>query len=112
MSSCQRVRYVHNKRLQQLSSLYKDKMQLKASLLALLPSLALVAARDPQESLKADNDTLLWGPYRPNLYFGVRPRIPKSLLTGLMWTNVDDFAGAQNSEILSHSQQCTDSGRF
>jgi mannosyl-oligosaccharide glucosidase len=47
---------------------------------------------------KATNDSLLWGPYRPNLYFGVRPRIPKSLMGGLMWTRVEDYASVQNSE--------------
>jgi hypothetical protein len=46
---------------------------------------------------EASNSSLLWGPYRPNLYFGVRPRIPQSLLTGLMWANVDKFATLQNS---------------
>ncbi|OLL22364.1 putative mannosyl-oligosaccharide glucosidase [Neolecta irregularis DAH-3] len=40
---------------------------------------------------KAQNDSLLWGPYRPQLYAGFRPRIPKSLLTGIMWANVDDM---------------------
>ena len=45
----------------------------------------------------ASNASLLWGPYRPNLYFGVRPRIPKSLLAGLMWAKVNDFATVQNS---------------
>lgn len=39
------------------------------------------------------NDTLLWGPYRSALYFGLRPRIPRSLLCGLMWFNVDTFQG-------------------
>jgi len=39
----------------------------------------------------ASNASLLWGPYRPNLYFGVRPRLPKSLLTGLLWSNMDDY---------------------
>jgi mannosyl-oligosaccharide glucosidase len=39
----------------------------------------------------ASNASLLWGPYRSNLYFGVRPRLPNSLLTGLLWSNVDDF---------------------
>ena len=43
------------------------------------------------------NETLLWGPYRPNLYFGVRPRIPKSLTTGLLWAKVDNFQEGQNS---------------
>ncbi|TFK42937.1 glycoside hydrolase [Crucibulum laeve] len=37
------------------------------------------------------NDTLLWGPYRPNLYFGLRPRIPQSLMTGLMWFSTHDY---------------------
>ena len=46
----------------------------------------------------ASNGSLLWGPYRPNLYFGIRPRIPKSLLIGLMWARVDHFATVQNSE--------------
>ncbi|KAI0202363.1 glycoside hydrolase family 63 protein [Astrocystis sublimbata] len=28
-----------------------------------------------------------WGPYRPNLYFGLRPQVPETLLVGLMWAN-------------------------
>ena len=52
------------------------------------------------ENAKVSNDSLLWGPYRPNLYFGVRPRIPKSLMTGLMWAKVDSFQGVQNSMWL------------
>ncbi|KPI42317.1 putative mannosyl-oligosaccharide glucosidase [Cyphellophora attinorum] len=39
----------------------------------------------------SSNDTLLWGPYRPNLYFGVRPRLPNSILAGLAWANADTF---------------------
>lgn len=46
---------------------------------------------------KATNASLLWGPYRPNLYFGVRPRIPKSLMGGLMWTRVEDYSTVQNT---------------
>lgn len=74
-------------------------MQLKALVLTLLQSFALVSAQDAQQPLGGapSNDSLLWGPYRPNLYFGVRPRVPKSLLTGLMWTNADDFKYAQES---------------
>lgn len=30
---------------------------------------------------------MLWGTYRPGLYFGLRPRAPKSLVFGLMWMN-------------------------
>lgn len=42
-------------------------------------------------------DPLLWGPYRPHLFFGLRPRnIPHSLLTGLMWYNSNTFAGIKH----------------
>lgn len=51
------------------------------------------------EVAKANNQSLLWGPYKPNLYFGVRPRIPKSLTAGLMWAKVDDYATAQASTL-------------
>ncbi|KAJ7684923.1 glycoside hydrolase [Mycena polygramma] len=53
-------------------------------LLWLLLPLASVAAKEV-------NDTTLWGPYRPNLYFGLRPRIPQSLMTGLMWFGTHDY---------------------
>ena len=70
--------------------------------LAVLLSLqSLAVGEATQEVLaqnaKASNESLLWGPYRPNLYFGVRPRIPKSLMTGLLWAKVDTFQGVQNS---------------
>lgn len=40
--------------------------------------------------LAASNDSLLWGTYRPNLYFGTRPRLPESLLTGLIWFGIEN----------------------
>lgn len=43
-----------------------------------------------------DPDQLLWGPYRSSHYFAVRSRVPKSLLCGLMWYNVDDFNSIRN----------------
>ncbi|PSK45137.1 hypothetical protein B9Z65_2277 [Elsinoe australis] len=46
---------------------------------------------------KASNESLLWGAYRPNLYFGIRPRLPKSLMTGLLWARVEDFQSVQNN---------------
>lgn len=57
------------------------------------------------ENAKLSNDSLLWGPYRPNLYFGIRPRLPKSLLTGLLWAKVDTFDSVQHSMsvYLAHS---------
>lgn len=71
------------------------------ALVALLSCFSSVVGEATQEVLKENakvsNESLLWGPYRPNLYFGVRPRIPKSLLTGLLWAKVDSFQGVQNS---------------
>ncbi|KAG6861740.1 hypothetical protein C0995_012745 [Termitomyces sp. Mi166 len=49
--------------------------------------LGLVQLAFPTE----DEKTFLWGPYRPNLYFGLRPRIPNSLMTGLMWFGTHDY---------------------
>jgi hypothetical protein len=53
----------------------------------------------------AESDTsLLWGPYRPNLYLGLRPRIPNSLLLGLMWAGVrDDVLGGIPSKRVAIS---------
>ncbi|CAN6616558.1 mannosyl-oligosaccharide glucosidase [Trichomonascus vanleenenianus] len=46
---------------------------------------------------RLSNDSLLWNPYRSNLYFGVRPNgIPHSLMSGLMWYNADTYQGIQN----------------
>lgn len=63
---------------------------------------ACVAAKDEAvltaEIGRLNNQSLLWGPYRPNLYFGVRPRLPHSLMTGLMWSNIDTFNGPKDSE--------------
>ncbi|EJD02084.1 glycoside hydrolase family 63 protein [Fomitiporia mediterranea MF3/22] len=44
-----------------------------------------------------DSQDLLWGTYRPNLYFGLRPRLPQSLLTGLIWYGTQDFRSFQNA---------------
>ncbi|KAJ7715951.1 glycoside hydrolase [Mycena maculata] len=66
-------------------------------LLWLLLPLSAVAATDV-------NDTLLWGPYRPNLYFGLRPRIPQSLMTGLVWF------GAQDYQSISKARHACDQG--
>lgn len=49
---------------------------------------------------RSSNQSLLWGPYRPNLYFGVRPRIPKSLMGGLMWAKVDNYQDVQHSKFI------------
>lgn len=52
-----------------------------------------------QELARASNQSLLWGPYNPGLYFGLRPRIPNSFRAALMWTSVDEFADFQNGAM-------------
>ncbi|KAJ5109880.1 mannosyl-oligosaccharide glucosidase [Penicillium argentinense] len=73
-------------------------------LTSLLYATGISAAQDPNdvsilinEAARANNQSLLWGPYKSNLYFGVRPRIANSLSAGLMWAKVDDFATAQQN---------------
>ncbi|KAF2471559.1 glycoside hydrolase [Lindgomyces ingoldianus] len=44
------------------------------------------------DGIALSNASLLWGPYRPNLYLGIRPRVPESLLMGLMWGRLGDRA--------------------
>ncbi|KAL4954961.1 glycoside hydrolase [Aspergillus filifer] len=74
---------------------------MSTSLLCAVAALAGQATADvatlANEAAKASNESLLWGPYKPNLYFGVRPRIPNSLFAGLMWAKVDNYATAQEN---------------
>ena len=44
---------------------------------------------------QAANASLLWGTYRPNLYFGTRPRLPESVMTGMMWFDASHLQGFQ-----------------
>ncbi|KAG5970953.1 hypothetical protein E4U55_001392 [Claviceps digitariae] len=48
------------------------------------------------ETGRLNNQSLLWGPYKPNLYFGVRPRVPKSLWTGLMWGRIETYSDVKD----------------
>jgi mannosyl-oligosaccharide glucosidase len=72
----------------------------------LLATLCGAAQEDPailiNEIGRASNESLLWGPYKPNLYFGVRPKIPKSLAAGFLWVKVDNFQDVQNSMCNAH----------
>ena len=49
---------------------------------------------------RANNESLFWGPYKSNLYFGVRPRTPQGLWAGLMWAKVDSFQDVQSGNYL------------
>jgi mannosyl-oligosaccharide glucosidase len=82
-------------------------LRISVLLTSLLYAIGIVASEDPndvsvliREAGRASNQSLLWGPYKSNLYFGVRPRIPKSLTAGLIWGKVDDYAGAQQSMLI------------
>ena len=76
-------------------------------LLALAASLALLAPSihaegDPSilvsEIGRTNNDSLQWGPYKPNLYFGVSPKLAKSLAAGLLWAKTDNYQDVQHSK--------------
>ncbi|KYK61633.1 glucosidase I [Drechmeria coniospora] len=41
---------------------------------------------------RLNNQSLLWGPYKPNLYFGMRPRLPQGLMAVLMWGRINNHA--------------------
>jgi mannosyl-oligosaccharide glucosidase len=73
-------------------------MRLGALLGIAVASLAAEALAQPDLSdsetvARSSNESLLWGTYRPNLYFGLRPRLPATLLTGLMWFGAQDYQG-------------------
>ena len=79
-------------------------MLLPSSLLALLFTI-LPPAHVAAETGPSINASLVWGPYRPNLYMGIRPRMPDSLIAGLMWGQLDDF---ENSTRTSHWEGTAD----
>ncbi|EST05453.1 Glycoside hydrolase, family 63 [Kalmanozyma brasiliensis GHG001] len=58
---------------------------------------------EAQQAKELADASLLWGTYRPQIYFGLRPRLPDSLLTGLAWFGLQDYANYQH---IRH--QCSD----
>jgi mannosyl-oligosaccharide glucosidase len=65
-------------------------MQLAAILVACCALVAPAFSKTIDSSLYSNEAPLLWGPYRPNLYLGIRPRVPESLVVGLMWGKLDE----------------------
>lgn len=65
-------------------------MQLSAILVATCALVAPTLSKTVDSSLYSNEAPLLWGPYRPNLYLGIRPRVPESLVAGLMWGKLDE----------------------
>jgi mannosyl-oligosaccharide glucosidase len=98
----------------QVMQLIMHHLRISSLLTSLLYATGILASQDPndvsvliKEAARANNESLLWGPYKPNLYFGVRPRIANSLAAGLMWAKVDDFATVQQSMLcLPSSSNC------
>jgi len=67
--------------------------------------LITLAAAVVSEPVHETDQSLLWGPYRPNLYFGIRPRLPQSLMTGLMWFSTLNYQSVQSAfAILTRSR--------
>lgn len=64
-------------------------MQLSVVLVGLAIAAPVLSAT-VDSSLYSNEAPLLWGPYRPNLYLGIRPRVPESLFAGLMWGKLDE----------------------
>jgi mannosyl-oligosaccharide glucosidase len=82
-------------------------LRLSLILTSLLAALGVLAVHDPdivsvlvKEAARANNESLLWGPYKPNLYFGVRPRISNSLSAGLVWAKLDSLESVQHSMVF------------
>ena len=46
----------------------------------------------------------LWGTFRSNLYFGMRTKTPKALMTGLAWNSIDDLQGftSKKEKVYRH----------
>jgi mannosyl-oligosaccharide glucosidase len=70
-------------------------MRLLWLLLTLIPSVT------PYSESLNDSSSLLWGTYRPNLYFGLRPRIPQSLMTGLVWFGTQDYQSFTSASFFN-----------
>ncbi|TPX62267.1 mannosyl-oligosaccharide glucosidase [Powellomyces hirtus] len=56
----------------------------------------------------AGNQSLFWGTYRPNVYFGTRTRSADTLLTGLMWFGVKELSGTTLQNIRHTCEQGDD----
>ncbi|KAJ4321241.1 Processing alpha glucosidase I [Neodidymelliopsis sp. IMI 364377] len=64
-------------------------MQLLGTLVA-LGLFASALSKTVDSSLYSNEAPLLWGPYRPSVYLGIRPRVPESLVAGLMWGKLNE----------------------
>lgn len=77
-----------------------------AGLVAALVALSSMAAAedDTGQFGQQHNESLFWGPYKPNLYFGLRSRAPHGLWMGMAWAKMEQFSDLQTGESLFVSQ--------
>ena len=73
----------------------ENQLEIKAEKLLALPEVKKAQAQS--------DASLLWGTYRPQIYFGLRPRLPESLITGLAW-----FGSTQYDGFRKMRHQCSD----
>ncbi|KAI8589310.1 glycoside hydrolase [Geranomyces variabilis] len=68
------------------------------------------ASRSPLqvEAQAAANQSLFWGTYRPQVYFGTRTRSANTLLTGLMWFGLKENTGQTLKDIRHTCEQGDD----
>lgn len=57
------------------------------------------------EIAKHTRKELLWGSYRPQNYFGFRPRLPESFFMGLAWSDASSYQGLGQLRHATNDQQ-------
>lgn len=60
---------------------------------------------DPTKPL--EDPSLLWGTYRPQIYFGIRPAIPDSILSGLLW-----FSPQRHDSFMKARHDCDEGDKL
>ena len=60
---------------------------------------------DPTKPL--EDPSLIWGTYRPQIYFGIRAAVPESLLSGLLW-----FSPARYDSFLQARHDCSEGDKI
>ncbi|SCV71839.1 BQ2448_4533 [Microbotryum intermedium] len=74
-------------------------MRVVICLLAVVTLLAASTTKahwDSGKEAQSSDQSLLWGTYRASLYFGVRARLPASLMYGMMWFGLQDYSAHRN----------------
>ncbi|KAJ3013924.1 Processing alpha glucosidase I [Thoreauomyces humboldtii] len=72
------------------------------------PKVSSASAEHLVQAHAAANQSLFWGSYRPNLYFGTRTRSAETLMTGLMWFGVNEVSGETLKNIRHTCEQGDD----